>query len=146
MYKVVLDTNIYISAILFGGKPEMIRTLSREKKIEVLISEEIISEIVGVLEQKFGWERSDLDQIVEEIRELNTLIVTSRYIPLIKNDDTDNRIIECAVEGNAQYIVSGDKRHLLPLKEYKGIKILTPDEFLKLIYESDNFESSSLEY
>jgi uncharacterized protein len=146
MYKVVLDTNIYISAILFGGKPDVIRKLSRERKIEVLISEEIISEIVGVLEQKFGWERSDLDQIVEEIRELNTLIVTSRYISLIKNDETDNRIIECAIEGNAQYIISGDKRHLLPLKEYREIKILTPDEFLKLIYESYNFESSSLEY
>ena len=144
MYKVVLDTNVYISAILFGGKPEIIRKLSKEKKIEVLVSEEIISEIVGVLKQKFKWGKWDLDQLVEEIRELYTLIVTSHDISIIR-DDTDNRIVECAIEGNAQYIISGDKRHLLPLKEYKGIKILTPNEFLN-IYESGNSESPFLEY
>ena len=52
---------------------------------------------------------------------------------MIREKDDDNRILECALEGKAEYIISGDKRHLLPLGEYEGIRILSPDEFLRLI-------------
>jgi len=52
---------------------------------------------------------------------------------VIREKDDDNRILECALEGKAEYIISGDKRHLLPLGEYEGIRILSPDEFLRLI-------------
>jgi len=103
--KAVLDTNIYISAILFGENPERIRKLSKEKELEILISEAIIAEIAEVLRKKFNWESWQISQIIDEIR-------------------------ECAVEGKVQYIVSGDKQHLLPLKEYQGVKILSPAEFL----------------
>ncbi|RLE06552.1 hypothetical protein DRZ78_04515, partial [Candidatus Aerophobetes bacterium] len=54
-------------------------------------------------------------------------------ISAIKQKEDDNRILECGVEGKAQYIISGDKRHLLPLKEYQGIKIISPAQFLKII-------------
>jgi len=133
MLKAVLDTNVYISAVLFGGKPEEIRKLSKQGKIEVLISEAIISEIAEVLRRKFDWESWQISQVIDEIREATTLTVPRQNICLIKDDDADNRVLECALEGNAQYIVSGDKRHLLPLKEYRGIKILSPDEFLRLL-------------
>jgi len=132
MLRVVLDTNVYISAILFGGKPEEIRKLLKEGKIDVLISEAIILEIAEVLRRKFDWENWQISQVVDEIREIAALAVPRQSISLIK-DDTDNRILECAVEGNAHYIVSGDKHHLLPLREYKGIKILNPNEFLRLL-------------
>ena len=133
MLKAVLDTNVYISAVLFGGKPEEIRKLSKQGKIEVLISEAIISEIAEVLRRKFDWESWQISQVIDEIREATTLTVPRQNICLIKDDDADNRVLECALEGNAQYIVSGDKRHLLPLKEYREIKILSPDEFLRLL-------------
>jgi len=131
--KVVLDTNIYISAILFGGNPERIRKLSKEKELEILISEAIIAEIAEVLRKKFNWESWQISQIIDEIRESATLIIPSQTLSITKGDEDDNRILECAVEGKVQYIVSGDKQHLLPLKEYQGVKILSPSEFLILL-------------
>jgi putative PIN family toxin of toxin-antitoxin system len=130
--KVVLDTNIYVSAILFGGNPEKIRKLSKDKKIEVLISEAIVAEMAEVLRKKFNWESWQISQIIDEIREAATLVIPHQILSVIKRDEDDNRILECALEGNAQYIISGDKRHLLPLKDYRGMKILSPSEFLKL--------------
>jgi len=128
--KAVLDTNIYISAILFGENPERIRKLSKEKELEILISEAIIAEIAEVLRKKFNWESWQISQIIDEIRESVTLIIPSQTLSITKGDEDDNRILECAVEGKVQYIVSGDKQHLLPLKEYQGVKILSPAEFL----------------
>jgi putative PIN family toxin of toxin-antitoxin system len=137
MLKVVLDTNVYISAILFGGKPETIRRLCKEGEIEILVSEAIISEIAEVLRRKFDWASWQISQVIDEIRKAATLTIPRQSIFLIE-DDADNRILECACEGNAHYIVSGDRRHLLPLKEYRGIGVLTPDEFLRLLQASDN--------
>jgi len=133
MQKVVLDINVYISAILFGGKPEKIRKLSKEGKVELLISEAIIAEITEILRKKFNWENRQISQTIDEIREAATLIIPYKNISVIKEDNDDNRILECAIEGRAQYIVSGDEHHILPLKHYQGIKILSPDEFLKEI-------------
>ncbi len=128
--KVVLDTNIYISAILFGGNPGRIRKLSKEKKLEILISEAIIAEVAEVLRKKFNWKSWQISQIIDEIRETATLIIPNQTLSITKKDEDDNRILECAVEGKVQYIVSGDKQHLLPLKEYQGVKILSVAEFL----------------
>jgi len=127
------DTNVYISAILFGGNPEKIRRLSKEGRVELLISEAIIAEVAEVLRRKFNWENWQISQTIDEIREIATLVIPRQTLFIIKKDDNDNRILECAVEGKAQYIVSGDKHHLLPLKEYQGIRILTPAQFLEAI-------------
>ena len=129
--KVVLDTNIYISAILFGGKPEKIRKLSQEGKIELLVSEAIIAEVAEVLRKKFDWESWQISQIIDEIRETAILVIPNQTIFVIKKDENDNRILECAVEGKAHHIISGDKGHLLPLREYQRINILSPAEFLE---------------
>jgi len=131
--KVVLDTNVYVSAVLFGGKSEKIRKLSKEKKIELLVSEAIIAEVAEVLRRKFDWESWQISQIIDEIRETATLVIPHQTLSVIKEDKDDNRILECAVEGKAQYIISGDKCHLLPLKEYRDMKILSPAEFLEVI-------------
>ena len=129
--KAVLDTNIYISAILLGRKPEEIRKISQEGKIELLVSEAIIAEVAEVLRKKFDWESWQISQVIDEIRETTTLVIPNQTLSVIKKDEDDNRILECAVEGKAHYIISGDKRHLLPLKEYQGINILSPAEFLR---------------
>ena len=131
MWRVVLDTNVYISAVLFGGKPERIRLLAKEGEIEVLVSEAVLFEISEILRRKFGWTSSKISLLIDDIRLYVTLIIPGRRISRIKEDDTDNRILECAVEGEAYYIVSRDKRHLLPLKEYRGIKILSPRGLLE---------------
>lgn len=136
MTKVVADTNVYISAILFGGKPEEVRDLAWKGEIEFLLSEEILGEIARVLKRKFGWSDQPISETLEEIRDISTLIIPIKTLSVIKEKESDNRILECAVEGKAQYIVSGDKHHLLPLKEFRGISILSLGEFLRSIREN----------
>jgi len=132
MIKVTADTNVYISAILFGGKPEEIRRLAREGEVELLISEAILAEIAGVLKRKFKWSDWQISEVIKDIRLITTLITPTVTLSVIKEDEPDNRVLECATEGKGQYIISGDEHHLQPLKEYQGIKILSPSQFLEL--------------
>ena len=131
MIKVVADTNVYISAILFGGKPEEIRKLARESKIEIFISEIILTGITGVLKRKFSWSDWQISEVIKDIRAITTLITPTSTLSVIKEDEPDNRVLECATEAKVQYIISGDEHHLQPLEEYQGIKILSPAQFLE---------------
>jgi putative PIN family toxin of toxin-antitoxin system len=132
MIKAVADTNVYISAILFGGKSETVRTLAREGNVEPLISESILAEIAGVLKRKFHWLDWQISEAIKDTMAFTTLITPAVTLSVIKEDEPDNRALECAVEGQADYIVSGDEHHLQPLKEYEGITILSPTQFLEL--------------
>lgn len=131
MLKVVTDTNIYISAILFGGKPEQVRELARKGKIELLISEATLTEVAGILKRKFSWPDWQISETIEGFRTGTTLVTPKRTLKVIKGHDPDNRILECAIEGKARYIISGDEHHILPLKEYQSIKIVSPATFLR---------------
>ena len=102
MIRVVADTNIYISAILFGGKPEEIRKLARQGTIELLVSETILAEIAGVLKRKFGWSDWQISEVIKDIRSITTLITPVSALSVIKEDEPDNRVLECAAEGKAQ--------------------------------------------
>jgi len=129
MIKAVLDSNIYISAILFGGRAEEVKNLSREGKIEVAVSEAILTEVGDVLKRKFHWQDWQISQVIDDIREFSNLVFPEKTVSAILEDEADNRILECALAGNVHFIVSGDN-HLLALKEYQGIKILSPAGFL----------------
>ncbi|MEA1965270.1 MAG: putative toxin-antitoxin system toxin component, PIN family [Candidatus Aerophobetes bacterium] len=142
MIRVVLDTNVLVSATLFGGKPEKIMDLVEEGKIELIISKEITGELKGVLQRKFGFSQGMAEITASNIREVSKWVSPTRKVDVIKEKEADNRILECAVEGRAGYIVSGDKRHLLPLKEYKSIKILSPAQFLRRISQEASSGSS----
>jgi len=131
--RVVLDTNIYISAIIFGGKPEEVFLLAKEEEIELFVSAAIIAEVATKLSDKFRWSNADVTDFIREIGEAATIIKPSRQLAVIEADESDNRVLECAVQSKAEYIVSGDQQHLLPLKNYQGIKIISPARFLKRI-------------
>jgi putative PIN family toxin of toxin-antitoxin system len=134
---VVLDTNVYISAVLFGGKPEEIIKRSREGELNLVISEAILKEIAEILRRKFNWQNWQISETLDEIRGLAILVVPRKVISVIKEDAADNLILECALEGKADYIVSGDEHHLLPLKEYQGVKILSSAAFLGSVLPHD---------
>jgi len=141
MVKVVIDTNVLVSATLFGGNPEQVLDSAEEGKIKILISEEILEEFKEVLQRKFGFSLDIVEVTVSAIKEISTLVTPTQRLNVIKKKEDDNRILECAVEGKVQYIVSGDKRHLLSLKEYQGMKILSPAKFLKVIFQKTPLES-----
>ncbi|MCR4420356.1 MAG: putative toxin-antitoxin system toxin component, PIN family [Clostridia bacterium] len=131
--KVVLDTNVYISAILFGGKPERIISMARSSEIELLISPDILAEVARVLRAKFAWTDEQIRVTLAEITSITTLITPKIALKVIAEDKADNMFLACALAGGAEYVVSGDTRHLQPLKEYQGIRILSPAEFLPII-------------
>lgn len=132
MLKVVLDTNVIVSALHFGGKPDKVLSLANEGAIELLISPFILDEVARVLRRQFQWAKPETKDALAAIQEIATLIQPTHRLSIIKEKDSDNRILECAVSGRANFIVSGDTKHILPLKEHEGVKILSPAKFLAL--------------
>ena len=131
MLKVVLDTNILISAIVFGGKPRDILERIISGKLEFAVSKEILNEVEGVLSgKKFKYPSHVIYEIRNAIEELGEIVVPEKRINRIKKDPDDNRILECALAVNADFIISGDN-HLLEFKVFKGIQILSPADFLE---------------
>ncbi len=131
--KVVIDTNIIISFFCFpGGIIKELVEKALNLQFMIIISDEIIDEFEKVVERKFSQLSNDLWQFLKFIKNNFIIINPVKKINAVKVDPTDNKIIECAVAADVDYIISGDK-HLLNIKEIKGIKILTPAEFFKKI-------------
>lgn len=133
--QVVFDTNIYISAILFGGNPRSCLELARSGDIVLIISKAILVEVAKKLREKFLWEETDITDVIEGLLVFITIINPSQTITIIKEDEPDNRILEAAMEAKADYVVSGDKKHLLSLRKFKAIPIISSKEFLDRYYE-----------
>ena len=128
--KVVLDTNIYISAILFGGECEKLIQFLKEHNTEILISDFIFKEIELILRKKFHWNEHDIRITLYDIEKKTIIIDTHSSIRIIKQKVSDNKILECAVDGGADVIISGDTKHIQPLKNFKGIPIVSPNFFI----------------
>jgi putative PIN family toxin of toxin-antitoxin system len=127
----VLDSNVYISAVLFGGKPRRIIEAALAGRVRLAISATILEEIEGVLSgRKFKFSEAAAREVVSEIASLAEIFAPAEKISRIKEDPTDDRILECALAASAAAIVSGDS-HLLALGTFRGIPILTPDECLE---------------
>lgn len=133
--KVVLDTNIFISAILFKGEPGKIIDLAITETIEVYISDSILKEIEQVLIKKFNLSPLIVRTIIDEIKDYAVVVRPKIKLNIIKADPPDNRVLECALEAKADFIVSGDKKHLLSLKKFKKIPLLSATQFLKNYYQ-----------
>ena len=129
--RVLLDTNIIVSALVFGGKSFQILSLALERKIHVVTSAVLLAELVDVVNKKFPLSREDL-RLFEKQAEKTFEFVDPKESIRILEDDPDNRVLEAAVEGKCSYVVTGDKE-LLDLKEFKKIKIVTATEFVKSI-------------
>lgn len=130
--RVVMDTNVFISGLNFGGKPGEVLNLLIKEEMEVFVSPFILSELGSIIREKFGWADEQVTRVLSLIEAKAIEVQPKQRLSVIKEKDTDNRILECAVAGEADYIISGDKRHILPLKEYSGIRVLSPDAFLRI--------------
>jgi len=126
--RVVLDTNVLISGIFFSGLPFKILTHWRKGNFTAVISEPIILEYTRVVEEiSAKFPQIDIHEILE-LFILNSEIVDIGDLKITECEDPDdNKFLECAIAGNCDIIVSGDK-HLLKLRAYQGIEILKPRE------------------
>jgi uncharacterized protein len=128
--RITADTNIYVSALAIGGKPLELLKLATSEKIELTISDAILDEIIRVLAgPKFKWTVKLIAETREFITELAITVVPTDHVEVVKADPADNKILECAQAGRSRVIVSGDK-HLLRLKSYREVPIMTVSEFL----------------
>lgn len=128
--RVVLDTSILVSALVFpGGAPEGVYRLVLEGRIEMVTSPTLLAELGRVLGTKFGWEATRIEEAVRQLARLAIVVRPSITVEEIAADPSDDRVLEAAAEGDADAIASGD-RHVLDLRAWRGIRALRASELL----------------
>ena len=130
---VTVDTNFLISATQWSYSVAHKLLLKLiEKDVDIYTTTDIIEEFSNVLKRDFNYNEEEISNIADEVLFLVKLIIPAKKLDVVKEDPDDNKIIECAFESKSDYIITYDI-YLLKLKEYNGIKIIKPEDFLKLI-------------
>ncbi len=140
MHRAVLDTNVLVSGLLKRRRndiPDQI--LQRVEQFELCLSEGIIAEVRRVLhyariQRKYHLSEGDIEEYLAYLRVIGKIIEDVPTIAAVLNDPDDNMMLACAMKVGAQYLVSGDP-HLKDLKEYRGVAIVSPAEFLAALRE-----------
>jgi len=100
-------------------------------EIQLVTSDPLLKELERILKNRFKLDVQLVKGVIEEVRNVAEVVKVSSHGNVISYPEEDNRVLECAVDGKANFIVTGDTKHILPLKEFRGVKILTPSEFIK---------------
>lgn len=133
MIRILLDTNVYVSAILFNGKPRLILEEIIEEKVYAFISNQIIKELEDTLSKpKFKLTNDFIRIVIPEIKDITRLTNPSalnNYLDL--RDRDDYHILEAAYSAKIDYLITGDK-DLFSLKKIREFKIITPEEYLRI--------------
>ena len=129
--KVVIDTNIFVSSF-FGGNPRRIIDLWKTEKITLCLSKDILDEYIEVLQRIGLQDEDELGELLSLFKRGFNMLFTTKTpkVKVVKDDPDDDKFIECALALKAEVIVTGDKA-IEAVGEYMGIKILTPQRFLK---------------
>jgi uncharacterized protein len=130
--RVTADSNIYVSAILFGGKPMVLLKLGLSRRIRLFISDDILDETLEVLREKFKRSPARLVVFEEFIRACTYHVTPTETLDVVPDDPDDNRVLECAVAGRCDYVVSGDG-DLLRMGSFREIKIVTVSQFMTAV-------------
>ena len=130
--RVVIDTNAFISSLLFKGPANKLVDLWQKKKFVFLISKQIFEEYIRVLNYpKFHLSEEEIEGIIkEELLPFVQVVIVEKSVSIVKIDPSDNIFLSTALSGKAKFIVSGDK-HLLKLKKYRDIRILKMKDFFE---------------
>lgn len=135
--RVVLDTNVVVSGFLWGGVPRQLLQAAREQKLQLYTSTPLLLELTDILgrakfARKLAAAQLSVDQLVERYALLTTVVHPAVIAPTILDDPDDDQVLACALAAKAELIVSGD-RHLLDLKEHRGIRIVKVVEAVKAV-------------
>ena len=131
--RVVLDTNVIVSGLNFPGNERMVLELALRGRFGLFLSRFILEEVAGVLRRKFGWDEERATQVITTLESAATIIEPPRLTEMVEGGHADNRILECAVAASADYLVTGDRRHLLPIGEHRGAGIVNAPRFLSML-------------
>ena len=131
--KIVIDTNIFVSSFFWGGYPREIFERVINGLDELYITDEIIKEITSVMKSsKFTANSSEIEDYIKIIEKYSKKIVLKNSLESISRDKDDDKILQCGLDGDVDFIITGDK-DLLVLIEYKTIKIMKPKEYLETV-------------
>lgn len=132
--RVVADTNVLVSAIVFGGPPGRVVEMAAAHQLQLILSPALVEELRQVLRRKIGFSDAAVYQSETLLRRAGVVVEPSIEIAVVVGDPTDNRVLEAAIAGDADVIVSGDC-HLLDLKTFDTVPIMTPRELLRMLAE-----------
>ncbi len=132
--RVVLDTNVIVSGLNFPGNERMVLELALRGRFELFLSWFILGEVSGVVTRIFGWDQERAVRAVGALQNAATIVEPPRLEEVVEGGHADNRVLECAVAANADYLVTGDRRHLLPLGEHRGASIVNAPRFLSALH------------
>ena len=140
--KVVLDTNVWVSAILWGGLPASIVRAAEDSKVLLIVSEEILQEVSKTLayprlREIYEEIAATREELMEAVLRVGKLVKVGTRLTIIREDPADNKFLECAMDGNADYVVSGDA-HLLELEHYQRVRVLSVIRFCELLESADS--------
>jgi putative PIN family toxin of toxin-antitoxin system len=130
---VVFDTNILFSGLGWRGKAHQCLMAAREGIVESVTCQEILAELEAVLRLKRNMPEDDIVEAVNEILLFSRVVQIANTLTGVVSDPEDHKVLECAVVGGASHIVTGDRRHLLPLGSYQGIAIVSAANFMGLV-------------
>lgn len=131
--RVVLDTNVIVSGLNFPGNERNVLDLARRGRFELYLSPFILREVAGVLRRKFAWSAERSNQAIKVLKDAAVLVEPSSQPGVLDRNHPDNLILACAEEVSADYLVTGDRRHLLPLGSHRTTKILNSPQFLTVL-------------
>ncbi len=135
--RAVVDTNVFVSGLLFGGKPQEVLESAVSGRVALFVSPTMVAELEGVLRRpRFGLTDQFVRAAIAEVTSLAEWVIPQARAEVVKDDPTDNEVIDCAVESRADCIVTGDG-HLLRLREFQGIRIVDAAEFRLLEERGD---------
>ena len=128
--RIVLDSNVIISAFLFGGQPARVMDHVLDGSVQCFVSLAILDEIRDVLQRpKFGLSSEQALMFIEELHSLCRVVTPTTRVRAVNADPDDNRVLECALAAGADMIISGDS-HLLDLGQWQNIRLLSPAKFI----------------
>ncbi len=127
--RVVLDSNVIVSGLNRHGNERRVLDLALRGRFEMYLSPFILEEVAGVLARKFGWTDERSSQALWAIGHAGSVIEPPRLPEMIDGGHADNRILECVATATADFLVTDDRRHLLPLEEHGGASILNAPRF-----------------
>jgi len=130
--RVTVDTNVLISSLIAtGGSADQVIQLVRDGEMEMVLSRFILDELARVLTQKFELPAKAVQSAVDRFQRLAIIVEPRAIVNVIKEKRDDNRILECAIAGRVDFLITGDKKHILPLASIQGIPIVGVTEFLQ---------------
>jgi len=134
--KIVLDSNILVSSFYWAGNPRKVFDRVTNGLDELYITGEIIKEIISVMSrEKFDTRIEEINEYIKIIESYSIKMLSQNVPQNISRDKSDDKILQCGLDGNVEFIITGDN-DLLVIKEYNKIKILKPNDYLKIIEEA----------